>query len=386
MIAIYTAGNRTVVTNSCDPNLITKHNGHIRTCNITYATKVFRALYRDFFYYHIASILIKDEKSPIDKQEAVAEYIHQNVFGRVNQSIYPEIDHPANDVLLRGVGWCDQVADLFIRLVEWDGMQAFDIFLSDFKDGKRISPHTVAIVVPDGIENNEYRSMMGTGGFSRTTDDNQNLEGRKVGGIVDVTQGVVFKNQNNKPATLDDLCTNNILASQKKYLSLSHSNPQIYCNNPTVWLANTPLSLLPTGPRDLYKSMLSVFPKKMLPLIHDLFLSMEWHFKLGVIGEMSYAKDYPEGFNKNSFIYLKARIYHVTERFDDAILLYDEVIDKTTDSNIRIACNLFKGMIFFRQKELDKAREQLTKVNFDESPWKEVAINWLEKISAPKEA
>lgn len=386
MVAIYTAGNRTVVTNSCDPNLITKHNGNIRTCNITYATKVFRALYRNFFYYHIASIVIKDEKSPIDKQEAVTEYIHQNVFSRVDESIYPVKDHPASDVLLRGVGWCDQVADLFIRLVEWDGMQAFDIFLHDFKDGKKTTPpHAVAIVVPDGIGNGQYRYMHKQEGDANISDDN-NLEGRKVGGVVDVTQGVVFKNQDHQPATFDDLCANNVLASQKKYLNKPYSNPQIYCNNPTVWLANAPLSLLPTGPRGLYKNMLSVLPKKMLPFIHDLVLSMDGHFKLGIIGIVNYAKNYPEGFNNNSFIYRKARIYHVTERLDDAILLYDEIIDKTTDSNTRTACNFFKGMIFFRQKKFDKAREQLTKVSFDESPWKNVVIHWLEKINIPKEA
>lgn len=197
LIVIFSVGNRTVVTNSCNPNPITAHSNPIigngafitRTCNITYATKVFRALYRDFFYYYIASIVTKDKKNRINKQEAVVEYISHNVFARMDQKAYPPIDHPGLDVLVRGVGWCDQVADLFIRLLEWSGIQAFDVFLYDFKDGRWTSPHTVALAVPSGIGNGEYRAMMGAGGSPHEADNNQNWEGRKIGGVVDVLAG-----------------------------------------------------------------------------------------------------------------------------------------------------------------------------------------------------
>ena len=65
----------------------------------------------------------------MDQQEAIVEYITHNVFAQLDQEIYSAIDHSAMDVLLRGVGWCDQVSDLFIRLIEWENIRAFDIFL-----------------------------------------------------------------------------------------------------------------------------------------------------------------------------------------------------------------------------------------------------------------
>ena len=341
-------------------------------CNSSFFARVLRDHHPEFFYYHIASIVTKDKKGKMDQQEAIVEYIDHNVFAQlVDQEVYPVIDHPAMDVLLRGVGWCDQVSDLFIRLIEWKSIRAFDIFLYDFnKDGEKFSPHTVALVVPDGIGNEEYRSMMGAGGYSNITDNNESLEGRKVGGVVDALEGVVFRNRDNDPATLDDLCQNNILASQKKYLDLPYSNPQIYCNNPTVWLTNTPLSERPTGSIGLAQNIFPFLPQKAFHLIHDRILNL------------GYAKFYPSGFNSDSFIYLKARIYHVTERFDEAIELYDEILNKTTDFKTRAACQLFKGMIFVRKKEFANARVQLESIIESQppSPWVGVAKKWAKKI------
>jgi tetratricopeptide (TPR) repeat protein len=116
--------------------------------------------------------------------------------------------------------------------------------------------------------------------------------------------------------------------------------------------------------------MLSILPHKALPLIQDLILSV-W-----------LAKRYPSGFDSDSFIYLKARVYHVTERFDEAIVLYDEILNKTTDFKTRAACQLFKGMIFFSKKEFNNARVQLESIIESQppSPWAGVAKKWAKKI------
>ena len=69
---------------------------------------------------------------------------------------------------------------------------------------------------------------------------------------------------------------------------------------------------------------------------------------------------WPTGFNSDSLIFLRARTYHITERFDEAIELYDEIIkNKTSDFNTRSASNLFKAMIFLEKRNLIRPANSL---------------------------
>ena len=57
--------------------------------------------YAGFSLHHISSITTKGKGDQILKQEALLDYIYQNVTAEVNENIYPPIDHPPIDLLIR---------------------------------------------------------------------------------------------------------------------------------------------------------------------------------------------------------------------------------------------------------------------------------------------
>ena len=145
--------------------------------------------YDGFTVHHISTIVTKEAKNQILKQEALLEYIYQNVTHEINATIYPIIDHPPIDLLIRGIGACDQVAHLFTDFLELLDLRGFGLVLTKLKEDKWTSPHTVAVIVPRSMSEDAYRAMHPPyPSFLKIQPNVKNQPpsmGRKVGGVVD---------------------------------------------------------------------------------------------------------------------------------------------------------------------------------------------------------
>ncbi|MFA5142559.1 MAG: tetratricopeptide repeat protein [Candidatus Omnitrophota bacterium] len=296
-------------------------------------------------YYYIAKKVTKGEPDIIKKSQMLVDYINQNVF----TGPFPVKDLPPISNLIRGVGWCDQVSHLFLRLIGPLDVRGYLVFLNRSRDGTGASPHSIAVITPNTKEALGYDDMI------------------KQGVIVDVMQGVIFKNENGGDATFGDVCARNILESQRKYFT---GNPgiryDIYCNKAGIFLYNTPISMASQKRQLFYKYFYSRLPEWAIRLYQDMTLD-RW-----------YRRRYPK---ELGFLYYKARNYHIYERFGEAIKLYDIVIEKTAEKEVAAKCLFFKGMALYRMGRIDAARKEFEKAikDYPDSPWSSPAGEWLRK-------
>lgn len=329
-------------------------------------------VYGGFSIYHISRIVTKGERDQILNQEAILEYIYQNVTAEVDDNIYPVIDHSPIDLLIRGVGWCDQVAHLFVKLLEPLDILGFGLVLTRAGD-KWVSPHTVAVVVPKGLSEEAYREMHPNYGSWRIEGRTpSSLEGMQVGGVVDPSFGILIKNPNNQPATINDLCTQNIHSSQINFVKNLNRmiGEEVYCNQVEIWWANNPISEFKGWRKWAYKYIYPILPTGVIHLFQDLVLM----------------KGYVPIYKGPSFAYFKARNYHLYERFDEAIENYNEAIAKTSDYKTLVESSFWKGMIYFNKKEFDKASKIFKFIikNHPKSGLASAAKRWLLRITMNK--
>ena len=296
-------------------------------------------------YYYISTDLTKNEPNVIRKSQLLVDYVHENVFpcGGLGCKDLPPFDN-----LVRGVGWCDQVAHLFIRLLEPVDIRGYLVFLNASRDGSGPSPHSVAVITPGDKKRLEYSEVI------------------KEGVIVDVLQGVIFRNALGGVATFDAVCHRDILESQRRYFETD--NPafgyDVYCNKGRSFLSNTPLSLDNNKRKMFYKYVYPFLPKKIIELYQDLTLD-KW-----------YRRWYP---GEEDFLYYRARNYHVYGRFSEALRLYDMLIDESKDITRVTSCLFFEGMVYFRLKEYKNAKMKFARLIaiYPDSPWNAFAKRWI---------
>ena len=56
----------------------------------------------------------------------------------------------------------------------------------------------------------------------------------------------------------------------------------------------------------------------------------------------------------NTDLFVQARIKHLTFRFDDALLAYNDILSRNTDNHMRSECLFFKGQLFYDRGDLRK--------------------------------
>lgn len=290
-------------------------------------------------YYHICSKVTRGEKDMIKKLELLADYIHANVYvGDFGVRDWPPLDN-----LVRGVGWCDQSAHLFLRLVEPLDLRGYLVFLNSASDGTGSSPHSVAVVTPDTDDILEYDEFI------------------KKGVIVDTLRGVLFRNGSGLPANFGDICSGDIEELQKHWFT---DNPalgkELYCNKGRAFLSNTPLHRDSRKRRLFYRLFFDFLPDVAFYLYQDITL------------ERCYKKWYPE-----NFAYFRARNYHVCRRFEDAIKFYNEYINNGTDEWFIAKSLFFRGIAYWRMNDNVSAmysfREMVRRC--PRSPWTKLAVS-----------
>lgn len=304
--------------------------------------------YPDVSYYYITDEIAGRGKDVMERCEKLNSYVHENIFT-------PPVevqDLPPLDNLFRGVGWCDQSAHLFIRLLEQLGVKGYLIFLHTNKDGSGPSPHSIAVFTP------AIRTALDTDGIVKS------------GIVADTLQGVIFKNSSGGYASFADICAGNVSNDQKTYFSeVPAFRRGLYCNKPQVFLENSPIGA--TGRRGgiFYRHILPRLPKVFFHIYQDLVLEL-W---------------YRRGFTSNKeFLYYKARHYHAYQRFEDALRLYRQVLDDPQEEALRPESLFFSANIYLKTGRHDQARACLDELfsRYPSSPWSSVAAKIMVAIPA----
>jgi len=296
-------------------------------------------------YYYICNKLTKNEPDIARKSQILVDYIHQNVF----VGPFKVEDLPPFANLIRGIGWCDQVSHLFIRLIEPLDIRGYLVFLNAEKDGTGSSPHSIAVITLKNKKILPYEEFI------------------KEGVVIDILQGVIFKNSSGREAAFSDICARDVLDSQRKYFTENPSlSYDIYCNKGTPFLSNTPISLDNKKRRIFYKYIYPLLPEKAIYFYQDMVLNL------------FYKRYYKRELD---FLYFKARNYHIYERFHEANKLYGIIIHKSTDVKIISECLFLQGMVFYRIKDFKSAKKSFEEIvkNYPNSPWVKLAQDWLDQ-------
>ncbi len=306
-----------------------------------------RLLYQTYFklsFYYISTKLTKDEPDVLKKAQILVDYVHQNNFF-VNLELK---DGSALDNLISGVGLCDQVSKIFIRLTQPLDLRGYLVYLNEKKDGSGISPHSIAVITPKTISVLDYSSLV------------------KEGIAVDVLQGVIFKNKLGEGANFVDIGSGNIIDYQRKYFP-KPIYYKWYGNKAKIALINTPISQDAPVIQFFFNYFFPLLPEKVIYFYQDMALKRLFKHNFN---------------NEKDFLYYKARNYHLYGRFNEAIPLYERIVRKSHDRIRRSACLFFEGMIYFRLKKFDEAQKKFEAVNqgYYDSPWHELARHWLKQI------
>jgi TolA-binding protein len=139
-----------------------------------------------------------------------------------------------------------------------------------------------------------------------------------------------------------------------------------------LWWANTPISEYKGWRGRICNYIYPILPKWVIHFFQDLVL----------------LKVYSPLYKGPSYTYIKARNYHLYERFDEAIENYNEVIEKTSDKKTLVASTFWKGMIYFRKKEFHKASKIFEDIikNHPKSGLVIAAERWLLRVAMTENA
>ena len=303
--------------------------------------------YNGITYWHVSNEITGGEDDYIKKLVALNDYVHQNV---VRGDYFEVQDLTPLEVLTRGIGFCDQVAHLYIRLIEPLDIRGYLIFLRENPDGTGASPHSVALLTS--------QTKLRLHKFSDIAAE---------GIIVDPYQGVIYKNSFGNPATFADICSGDIPESQNKYFN-DNITHDLYCNEGQIFLSNTPLSQDSRKRRIFYRYILPVLPKSAIYVYQDLVM------------DKYYGKIFDE---RSEFLYFKARNYHVYNRLSEAQKIYEAIVSTSTNDELVAKSLFFGGLAYMQAGESDKARKKFEIIIKDhaDSPWLSIAERWLPEIT-----
>ncbi|MEW5911411.1 MAG: hypothetical protein AB1814_02570 [Thermodesulfobacteriota bacterium] len=206
--------------------------------------------------------------------EALRDYLHLCV-----QPVGREADLGPAQVLLNGQGWCDQINDIYLRLIEPLQVRGYLVFLQA-RPGP--SPHSVALLTPGLPELMDWSY----------------LQRRAM--VVDPYYGVTYRLADGGPAAPADICAGRARPRPPQV------RPQWFCREPKIQLANQPRQLWSIWERGLWRAW------RLLPPV--------WEAELLRLGLRRV-----QGLEPGQRAYLLARVDHLMLRLKEADAAYQAV-------------------------------------------------------------
>ena len=288
-----------------------------------------------FAYSYVAINVAGSEKNQEKITQKLSLYVHENVFPN---PAYKVIDAAAINQLTRGIGWCDQMAHLFVRLADSHNIPAHIVFL--YNDNG-VSPHTIATAFLD----NEWRA-------------------------VDPLYNFTFTN-NNKRVPVSEICSGDtdVDSAMVNQMGLE-SYKQLYCNESRVFMKNEAAGEYSPVIFNAIKNDKNIpvttvaDPWRLIFKLPD-FIGSDLFIDLYLITLEDY---YP---NEDDYLYESARVFQVLGKYKEAIDLYNKVIENYPQSIHAKESDFFIGLSRYHSGQYTLSADHFQKIisNNPLSPW-----------------
>ena len=287
-----------------------------------------------FAYAYITQRLVGSERDPEVIIRTLTTYVHENIFA---PSQYAVVDDAPITVLHRGIGWCDQMGHLLLRLLDRRDIPSRLLFLRN-KEG--ISPHSVADVYLNGT----WR-------------------------IVDPTYMFIPRNGRKEVATFGEICQEGVDFGTLPPEDISLPGyRQWFCQEPRIFLSNFAFmrpALIeavrrgePFPGNTMAESWQRLFALPD-PIGTDLFINLY----VQAIRDLYETED--------GYAYGVARTYHILGKFREARRWYAKTIANFPNSPHLEESLFFAGLAAYHEGEYQKAKDSLDKLlnQYPQTSW-----------------
>ena len=158
-------------------------NGVVRTKKIPLYYKALAFMYRHFAYKQLVNEIIEDKQIDQDKVLAIFNWTHQNIKTNIPEG-WPIVDDHILNIIIRGYGVHDQLADVFTALCVYAGI-----------------PATIYIISPPGVRNKLAVAAVYLDGAWR---------------IFDPFHDKYFRNKKGEIASIQDIISNPSLVDREQ--------------------------------------------------------------------------------------------------------------------------------------------------------------------------
>ena len=297
-----------------------------------------------FAYSYVAINVAGSETNQEKITQKLNLYVHENVFPIIQ---YGVIDAAAIHQLTRGIGWCDQMAHLFIRLADTYNIPAH---IENLYNDNGVSPHTIATAFLD----NEWRA-------------------------VEPLYNLTFTN-NNKRATAREICSadTDLDSEMLNQMDLEWYKP-LYCNESRVFMKNEAAGEYSPVIFNAIKNDKNIpvttvaDPWRLIFKLPD-FIGSDLYINLYL---MTLEDDYPK---EDDHLYESARVLQILGKYNRAINLYNKVIENYPQSTHAEGSDFFIGLSRYHSGQYALAAEHFKKLisNNALSPW----VNYAKLFAA----
>jgi hypothetical protein len=306
-----------------------------------------------FAYSYVAINVAGSEKNQEKITQKLSLYIHENIF-----PVGKLYDAAAIEQLTRGVGWCDQMSHLFIRLADTYNIPAHIEFL--YNDNG-ISTHTIATAFLD----NKWRA-------------------------VEPLYNLTFTN--NKRATFREICSGDtdVDSEMLNQMDLEWYKP-LYCNESRVFMKNEAAGeyspvIFNAIKNDKNIPVTTVADSWRLIFKLPDFIGSDLFIDLYLI---TLEDHYP---NEDDYLYRSARVLQILGKYNEAINLYNKVIENYPQSIHTKESDFFIGLSRYHSGQYTLSADHFQKIisNNPLSPWvnysKLYAAKSLIELGKPNDA
>lgn len=288
-----------------------------------------------FAYAYITQRLVGSERDPEVVIHTLTRFVHENLF--VPAFGYAVVDDAPITVLHRGIGWCDQQANILLRLLDQRNIPSRLVFL---RDQKGVTPHSVGEVYLKGA----WR-------------------------IVDPLMMLILRNSREEIATREEICQGEVDfgAFSSDRISLPKYS-QLFCQKPTWFGGNK--ALRRPGLFEAIK-LGKPFPGKTMADSWQRLFAMP-----DVIGSDLFINLYVQAIRdlyetEDGYAYGVARTYHILGKFQEAQRWYSHVVTAFPTSPHVEESLFFTGLAAYHGGQYGEARVAFDKLlhKYPKTPW-----------------
>jgi len=291
--------------------------------------------YNSILMEYVSGEVCKDCKSLEEKVRTLRTFVHDNVHPVHGE--HNRLDTVGIEKLVSGIGWCDQTSRVFMQLAKKRGITTRLLFLLN-EDGS--SPHSVCEIW--------------TG---------------KRWILVDAANNVEFINKDGKMASMSDI-------KEDFDIVLKNGKVKIFAKYNSYWEDKEYLSMY-------YRKPTYIVTKDGTKVrVFDYMPNFMKAFIVRVVQEVYIMKKKNEFTENNSFLYFRARSYHLTGRIKEAKYLYSKILSAPDVRGFLDKTRFYLALLLRDQNKLEESIDVLSYLikESDNSNWQPYAYGLQSEI------